>query len=136
MSDYISRVKELNLPKGEFMVCGSAILDVLGIRKAQDVDVLVSPKLFEKLEREDGWQRHHKYTTTLEHPKGISGAKQTLDFMKENYSLEEALPLATYIEDIPFMSLDMLVNAKRQLGREKDLRDIILIEEYLKRGLE
>ena len=40
MSNFISRVKELNLPEGEFMVCGSAILDVLGIRKAQDIDIL------------------------------------------------------------------------------------------------
>lgn len=131
MSDYISRVKELNLPEGEFMVCGSAILDILGIRKAQDIDILVSPSLFEKLEN-DGWKRHYKYPTTLEHPQGISGAKQTLDFMKENYSLEEALTLATYIEGIPFMNLEMLINAKRQLGREKDLKNIVLIEEYLK----
>jgi hypothetical protein len=131
MLDYISRVKKLKLPDKEFMVCGSAILDVLGIRKAQDVDILVSPKLFKQLEK-DGWKRHHKYTTTLEHPKGISGAKQTLNFMKENYSLEGALPLATYIEGIPFMSLEMLVNAKTQLGREKDLKDIRLIKNYLK----
>ena len=114
------------------MVCGSAILDVLGIREAQDIDILVSPELFKKLEQE-GWQRHHKYPTTLEHPKGISGAKQTLDFMKENYSLDEALPLATFIDGIPFMSLEMLVNAKTQLGREKDLRDINLIENYLEK---
>ncbi len=133
MSDYISRVKELNLPEGEFMVCGSAILDVLGIREAGDIDILVSPILFEKLEKEEGWKRHHKYTTTLEHPQGISGAKQTLDFMKENYSLDEALPLANYVEGIPFMSLEMLINAKTQLGREKDLRDIELIQEYLEK---
>jgi predicted nucleotidyltransferase len=131
MSDYVSRVKKLNLPDGQFMVCGSAILDVLGIRKAQDVDILVSPELFEKLEKENGWQRHHKYTTTLEHPEGVSGAKQTLDFMRENYSLKEALPKATIIEGIPFMNLDMLINAKTQLGREKDIEDIKLIKKYL-----
>jgi predicted nucleotidyltransferase len=133
MSDYISRVKELNLPEGEFMVCGSAILDVLDIRKANDVDILVSPKLFEKLEKEEGWKRHHKYRTTLEHPQGISGAKQNLDFMEENYSLDEALPLATYVEGIPFMCLEMLVNAKTQLGREKDLVDIKMIQDYLEK---
>lgn len=131
MSDFISRVKALNLPEEEFMVCGSAILDVLGIRKAQDVDLLVSSELFQKLESDDGWKRHSKYKTSLEHPEGISGAKQTLDFMKENYSLDEALPLATYIEGIPFMSLEMLINAKTQLGREKDLKDIKLIKKYL-----
>jgi hypothetical protein len=132
MSDFISRIKKLNLPEGEFMICGSAILDALGIREAQDIDILVSPKLFNQLEKE-GWQRHHKYPTTLKHPEGFSGAKQTLDFMKENYSLEEALPLATYIEQVPFMSLEMLINAKIQLGRDKDFRDIKLIKDYLEK---
>ena len=130
MKNFLDRVKELGLPEGNYMVCGSGILDVLHIRPAQDVDILVSSELFDKLENEYGWKRHHKYTTTLEHPDGTSGAKQTLDFMKENYSLEEALPLATYVEGIPFMSLEMLVNAKQQLGREKDLADIKLIEAF------
>ncbi|HRH33003.1 MAG TPA: hypothetical protein PK720_02600 [bacterium] len=131
MSNFIFRVKELNLPEGEFMVCGSAILDIVGIRKAQDIDILVSPALFIELEK-SGWKRDTRDPTTLEDPKGLSEAKQTLDFMKENYSLAEALPLAIYIEGVPFMSLEMLVNAKTQLGREKDLIDIKLIKEYLK----
>ncbi|MEI6553674.1 MAG: hypothetical protein WCO09_03835 [bacterium] len=131
MSDYIQRVKALNLPTGEFYVCGSAIMDVLGIRKAEDIDILVSPRLYEKLEKEDGWKKHPKYNILQDKDK-ICGAKVTLDFMKENYSLDEVLPLATIVEGIPFMGLEMLINAKRQMGREKDFADIKLIEEYLK----
>ena len=130
MTDYISRVKDLNLPDGEFFVCGSAIMDVLGIRKAADIDILVSPRLYEKLEKEDGWKKHPKYNILQDKDK-ICGAKVTLDFMKENYSLEDVLPLATFIEGIPFMSLEMLINAKRQMGREKDFVDIKLIGDYL-----
>jgi len=131
MSDYIQRVKAFNFPEGEFFVCGSAIMDVLGIRKAADIDILVSPRLYEKLENEDGWKKHPKYNILQDADK-ICGAKVTLDFMKENYSLEEVLPLATFVEGVPFMSLGMLINAKRQMGREKDFNDIKLIEEYLK----
>jgi glutaredoxin-related protein len=130
MSDYIKRVKELNLPEGEFFVCGSAIMDVLGIRKAADIDILVSPELYEKLEKEDRWKKHPKYNILQDKDK-ICGAKITLDFMKENYSLEEVLPLAVVVEGIPFMSLEMLINAKKQMGREKDFADIKLMEEYL-----
>lgn len=42
----IERIKELRLPEGQFMVSGSGILDVLGIRSAEDIDLLVSPELF------------------------------------------------------------------------------------------
>ncbi len=130
--DIFKRIEELNLPKGEYMICGSAILDVLGIREAKDIDILLSPELFLELENKRGWKRHEEHTTSIEHPEHIAGAKQSLDFMKENYTLLEALPLATIINETPFMSLDMLVNAKKQLGREKDLKDIALIEKYLK----
>ena len=131
MLDCISRVKELNLQQGEFMVCGSAIMDVLGLRKAQDIDLLVSPQLFIELGKR-GWTKNPKYLTTIEHPAGIAGAKQSLDFMKENFSLREALPLATVIRGIPFMSIDMLINAKQQLGQEKNLADLELIKGYLR----
>ena len=132
MSDYIQRVKDFNLPEGEFFVCGSAIMDVLGIRKAADIDILVSQKLYDKLEKKDGWKKHPKYNI-LQDSNKICGAKVMLDFMKENYSLEDVLPLATFVDGVPFMSLEMLINAKRQMGREKDFSDIKLIEEYLKK---
>lgn len=104
-------------------------MDVLGIRKAEDIDILVSPRLYNELENK-GWKKHEKYNILQDKDK-ICGAKVTLDFMKENYSLEEIMPFAVIIDDIPFMSLEMLADAKRQMGREKDLRDIKLIEEYL-----
>ena len=130
MSDYIARVKAWNFPEGEFFVCGSAIMDVLGIRKAADIDILVSESLYKKLENE-GWKKHPNYNI-LQDPDKVCGAKIRLDFMKENYSLEEVMPFATIIDGVPFMSLEMLMNAKRQMGREKDFADIKLIEEFLK----
>ena len=130
-SDYITRVKALQLPEGQYMICGSAILELLGIRKAGDIDVLVSPELFVELETNRGWVRHPKYPTTIDDPHHTAGAKQSLDFMRENYSLEELLPKAYVQDGVPFMSLQTLKEAKEQLRREKDLRDIQLIDEYL-----
>ncbi len=72
-----------------------------------------------------------KHPTTLDNSGRTVGAKQTLDFMKENYTLEELLPKAYWHEGTPFMSLETLREAKVQLGREKDLHDIQLIDEYL-----
>ncbi len=52
MSDYIKRVKKLNLPTNEYVVIGSGLLDVLGIRKAVDIDIVASRQLFKKLQKE------------------------------------------------------------------------------------
>lgn len=130
-AEYIQRVRALGLPDGQYMVCGSAILELLGIRKAGDIDLLVSSALFEELETKRGWLRNPQYPTTLDTPDHSAGAKQSLDFMRENYALDDMLPNAHMQDGIAFMSLEQLREAKTQLGREKDLRDLQLIDEYL-----
>lgn len=131
IEDIISKIKKLNLPDGHYMVMGSAILQILGIRQAQDIDLLVSPELFVELKEKRGWHIHPKYPTSLDNAEKTAGAKQSLDFMRQNYTLKGALPTAYWCEGIPFENLEMLVDAKTQLGREKDLIDIKLIQDYL-----
>ena len=50
----LNELEKLALPEGSFMVMGSGILDALGIRKAHDVDLVVSGELYLKLIA-DGW---------------------------------------------------------------------------------
>ena len=38
-----------------------------------------------------------------------------------------------HIEGIPVLSLDGLIEMKQELGREKDLKDIVLIKDFLRR---
>lgn len=52
--DIFYEVEKLNLRKNEFVVLGSGILAALGIRNADDIDLLIQPELFEKLKKE-GW---------------------------------------------------------------------------------
>lgn len=134
-TNLINKIKELSLPDGHFIVCGGSLLEVLGIRKAEDIDLLVSPELFSELRDTQGWLKHKKYDTAIVHPENKAEAKQSLDFMKENYTLADLLP-TVYIKDgIPFMSLEVLQNAKTQLGREKDTRDLQMIQEYLAKSV-
>jgi hypothetical protein len=131
--DIISKIKNLNLPDGQYMICGSAILEILKIRSAQDVDILVSPELFEELVEKHNWKFHSKFNTTIENPDHIAGAKKSLDFMKENFTLDQIIDTAYWHDGIPFMNLEMLIEAKTQLGREKDFKDIELIKNFLKK---
>lgn len=50
----IEEVRKLDLPQGEYLVLGSGILGALGIREIDDIDLLVSPSVFDKL-RAKGW---------------------------------------------------------------------------------
>jgi len=124
-----SRIHALQLPPEQFIVCGSGILNLLGIRHAVDIDLLVSPELFTDL-MQRGWVVNPKYPDTIEHPDAIASAKLHLEFMREDYTLEELLPKAYIQDDIRFMSLETLCDAKLQMGREKDFKDIELIDAY------
>src|SRR3989344_1720029 len=53
--DIFERVRKAQLPVGDYAVFGSALLDVWGIRRAADLDIIVTPELYEKL-RKDGWE--------------------------------------------------------------------------------
>lgn len=41
-------VKKLNFSKGEYAVVGSGVISVHGIRPHQDVDLIVTKRLFKK----------------------------------------------------------------------------------------
>lgn len=47
-TNIFERIKKFNLPEGQYAVFGSSLLDVFGIRPAADLDIIVTPELFEK----------------------------------------------------------------------------------------
>jgi 8-oxo-dGTP diphosphatase len=126
----IQKIKELNFPKDQYVVVASSILDVLGIRKALDLDIAVTKDLFKKLRETGEWEEVEKYNKIFLKKEGFDIIPQ-LNW--ENYSTttKEAISSALMIEDIPFMNLDELIKFKTALGREKDFKDIELIKEYL-----
>jgi hypothetical protein len=123
------RVKELDLPKGSFVVVGSGILNALRIRDAGDIDLVVTDEVYKRFERE-GWQQ-------------IEGADQILlkrdvyDVCKSWYgkAVDELINTAQSIDGIPYLSLEGVYAWKKSFGREKDLKDLVLIDEYISRSL-
>ncbi len=128
-SDIFSRVKALDLPFGEYVVVSSGTLEALGIRSARDLDIAVTPKLFDKLHTEGGWAEEERYGKLFLSKPGIDIIRQ-LSWDAYPITNEEAIASALIIDGIPFMNLDELKRFKRALGREKDFADIKLIEAY------
>lgn len=126
-------VKKLELPLGQYIVLGSGILGALGIRDIGDVDLLVSPLIFEKL-KTDGWEYEE---VEIE---GRVREKLSRDFVeiykdfwyggKSQFSMD-MISEAEIIDGVPFLSLLKLREIKEAMSREKDKRDILLIDEYL-----
>src|SRR3989344_669354 len=133
------RVKRLNFPIGKYVVAGGA-MEAHGIRKAKDVDLIVTKELFDDLLKQ-GWAPKPCRPNDI----GKDGTKRKL--RKDDVSIiseyswldkyfaktEDLIASADIIQGIPFVSLDELLKWKKASRREKDLEDIELIEDYLKK---
>ena len=60
----IQKIKELDLMPGQYVVIGSGILGVLGIRESNDIDIVVLPSQHEKLRETGEWEEYIKYEKT------------------------------------------------------------------------
>jgi hypothetical protein len=127
----IEEIKKLKLPSNKYVVVGSGILSVLGIRQANDIDIAVTRDLFEVLLKEKEWRHVEKYGKIFLEKEGVDIIPQ-LDWDKYRTTTEEAIASADMIDGIPFMNLEELCKFKKVLGREKDIKDLELIENYQK----
>ena len=129
-----SKLKELNLPTGEYVVVGGAMA-AHGIRDAHDLDILVTPTLYQKLIGE-GWQQclcdQCLKTSRIMLKKDDVVIVPNFILGKYLGDTKYLIESADIINGFPFVKLEELVKFKRELGRPKDLEDIGLIETYLK----
>jgi hypothetical protein len=131
--DIVSRVKALSLPLGKYCVFGSGVLEVHGIRKAKDVDILIDEELYQEL-RKRGWKRYWFFWRLLTCKALKKGDVECFTNCKNGIFKIETADLirnAQMIDGVPFMHLKELKDFKLGAGRNKDVKDVRLIEEYL-----
>jgi hypothetical protein len=131
--DIFNQVKSLNLPIGEYAVIGSGVMSAYDIRRHKDIDLVVTQDLYEEL-KNLGW-RTKKIKPDFEVVIfGIAEASPkmiTLDNYRPN--IESLINEADVINGIAFTKLTDVIDFKRALSREKDINDILLIEDFLKK---
>ncbi len=132
--DIISRASSLNLPLGQYCVFGSGVLELHGIRKAKDVDVLVTEELYKKL-KVQGWKRKWIFWRALWCKAITQGSNEAFTNLNWGMSYrpitEELIQRAELHEGIPFLRLEDLLEFQRHLPREKDKKGVKMIEAYL-----
>lgn len=130
--DIFERVKKFNLPVGEYAVFGSSLLDVWGIRKANDLDIIATPKLYEKLKKE-GWEEKqaHGFTMLVKDDANISTFQNKPTDGSYCPNRLQLIKDAVIINDVPFVRIEEVLACKKDYNRPKDLEDIKAIENYL-----
>jgi hypothetical protein len=126
----LSELKSFPLAKDSYIVVGSGILDALGIRRANDIDIVTPPDVFEELRRQ-GWEpTNHPDRESLNH--GEFEAYLGWDNPGGQPNFDDLTASRTVIDGFNFVSLERVMKWKEEHARPKDLADIKLIKELLK----
>jgi hypothetical protein len=126
---FLEELRQLDLPIGEYVIVSSGSMAIRGIRECSDLDLLVSDSLFESLSQK------YSVVTTPTISKIAIGNIECLHIKKspdDLYPTDRQIKEANMVDGFPFQNLETCLYFKEKEGREKDLRDVELIREYMK----
>lgn len=131
-----SALREFNLPNDQYAIVGSGPLGIRNIKAIGDIDIIVSPKLLailaEKYGITDGTG-----VKKIVFPGGIVEAFWEGSFYNapaddKAPTIASRIASAEIIDGLPFDSIENVLYYKRKDAREKDLKDILLIEQWMR----
>lgn len=121
-NDIINRLEDLNFDKTDYWVLAGSAMVLHGVRpETHDIDLGCTKEFADELEK-------CGYPTAV-----MSDGTRRITYAEDMEIFEDWIfDRVVFVEEIPVISLEGLLEMKRNLGREKDLRDIQMIEEFLK----
>jgi hypothetical protein len=136
MDIIFKKIKALDFPNQEYIVAGSCIMDIHGLKQAQDIDIVASERLFKECTESGEWNiipcTYKEKIGQVRLEKDDIEIQLNVNCGNEfTPTLNELLSRAEYFEGIPFVCLEDLLKFKKSYDRPKDHIDIKLIEEYL-----
>lgn len=120
------RLASLGIDSAEPVIVSSGILDVVGIRPSNDIDLLVSKETFYKIANSS-----HEIS---QRPDGSEKIEiDNVELMYEWYGEEvSGIAMRTIVIDgLKFMAIEEVRSWKVLFNRKKDQADILLIDKYL-----
>jgi len=120
-NDIINRLEDLNFDKSGYWVLAGSAMVLHGIRpETHDIDMGCTKEFADELETEG-------YPTVV-----MPDGTRRITYAEDVEIFEDWIfDRVVFVDEIPVISLDGLLEMKRSLGREKDMRDVQMIEEFL-----
>ena len=125
--DLFRKVKALGLPAGKYALFGSAPLGIRNLKECHDIDIIVTGDLWDELKK--------KYEARVT-PQGHEYLAQEeieiwQDWSPGSWDVGQLISEAEEIDGLPFVKLEQVLAWKKQYGREKDLKDVEMIEKNM-----
>jgi hypothetical protein len=131
-----SALRQFNLPTDQYAITGSGPMGIRNIKEIGDIDIIVTPMLWDILSQKYGITDANSVKKII-FPGGLIEAFYEGSFytsLKDPYAptIASSIKNAELIDGLPFDSLENILYYKKKDAREKDLKDILLIENCLK----
>ncbi len=130
----INQIKQLNLPDGEYVVFGGALLEAHGLRKANDIDIFATKKLYNQLAKTDGWAVKI-FPNGDEELVYQDGELKAEVFNESTYlpncnegAIKKKIESAEKIGGVSFLALETEIEERKSLARTKDAADVKLLQ--------
>jgi hypothetical protein len=135
--ELFSILRGFNLPIGQYAITGSGPMGIRDLKIIGDIDIIVSEELWNKLILEYGITDKNGARKVV-FPGGTVEAFHQGSFYLEPFdpkapTYASRIANAEIIDGLPFDTLETILYYKKKERREKDLRDIELIESWFKR---
>ena len=121
---YLDELLSLDFPVEKYVIFGSGPLAVWGIRDNEDIDVVVIPDYWDQLAE--------KYQSDGDNCIVIGNVSIYRDLLPFSDDASKIIENAEMIDGLPFARLEYVIQFKKMMGREKDIKDIELIEAFLR----
>lgn len=122
-NEIIEILRKYNFDKDEYLVISSAAMVILGIKEeTSDIDIAVTKSYYEYLLK----NMPCAFERTNEYGVDCYLIDNIINFATTYYDENKC-----FVENIPVQNPQKILKLKRLLNREKDIKDIKLIKEYI-----
>lgn len=130
--DIVSQAMGLDLPEGEYAICGGAVLAIHGLRATADIDMVVTPRIYGQFQQH-GWREKIRPDSDRSHAllHGVFDMATVWSVNDYQPDPQNLIQNAVSTRRLSFVRLEEVLKWKRACQRPKDVRDVELIEAYL-----
>ncbi len=127
--ELFEKVKTIGLPSGGYAIFGSGPMAIRGLRDCRDIDLIVTDEVFEEYKNSSGWElKEIKGKELLAN----NGVEMMNGWSPGEWDIKQLIEDAEIIEGLPFVRLSEVLRWKKLAKRDKDLKDIEILEKYFK----
>jgi len=130
-----NKLIELGLNSENAVVIGSGILNVLKLRESKDIDVVATEEKYKELSGNGRFKKEQNHGREILNDEPFEiGTSWTV--VGKTWKFEDLLNHSITIDGVRYITVEFLLDAKRRWiangeGRQKDIGDVKLMEQYL-----